>query len=328
MGGRIWVESEVGKGSTFHFTARVGLSSSPVSVVAPVEGEKLIGLPVLVVDDNLTNQRVLKQTLQQWAMVPSVASGARQALDMLQEAQHAGNPFTLVLTDAHMPQMDGFALAEKIKQTPELSDVTMLMMLSSAGHAAESTRCRAIGVSAYLVKPSKQPELFAAMLTALGQAKIRTQHRQVVTPDETGKGKRLNVLLVEDNEVNQKLVMRLLQKAGHNVTIANHGLAALKILESNGHSAFDIVLMDLDMPEMNGIDANGAIRAKEKIAGTHLPVIAMTAHAMKGDRERCLAAGMDGYISKPISQVELFAALAQIPSTPKAEDRDSRPMPW
>jgi len=339
MGGRIWVESEPGRGSAFHFTARVGLPESPSGKVVPLEGENLRGLSVLVVDDNMTNRRVLRETLQQWGMQPTLARCGPQALELMRDAQRAGRPFALVLTDAHMPEMDGFALAEKIRQAPELAGVTTLMMLSSAGHTGEAARCREIGVSAYLVKPARQPELFAAVLHALAESRSR-KAQGPVSPmdsrnlasdgtsreaflDQDGKAddvawkseggllanRELRVLLVEDNDVNLKLARKLLEKAGYSVAAAQNGREALETLQEHGSAAFAAVLMDLEMPEMDGFEATGIIRRKEQVTGEHLYIIAMTAHAMKGDRERCLAAGMDAYVSKPINQAELFAAL-------------------
>jgi PAS domain S-box-containing protein len=314
FGGRIWVESEVGKGSTFHFTARVGLTEAPVERRMPIDKSGLLGLPVLVVDDNATNRRVLQETLQKWGILPTLADGALQALAVLHEAHRTGIPFRLVLTDAHMPEVDGFTLAERIKQSPEVSQETIVIMLTSGGTAGDGARCREIGISAYLPKPVRQSELLDAILLAIGQAKevkpaLITRHSLLESQ------RKLRILLAEDNIVNQTLAIRLLEKQGHQVTVANNGREALQALEGSAAGGFHVVLMDVQMPEMDGFEAAAAIRNKEKGTENHQFIIAMTAYAMKGDRERCLEAGMDGYLPKPITPPELYAALAQVESS-------------
>jgi signal transduction histidine kinase/ligand-binding sensor domain-containing protein/DNA-binding response OmpR family regulator len=307
MGGRIWVESEMGRGSRFHFTMRFGIGERAAGVVA-ASPEKLRGLGVLVVDDNCTNRRILEELLIRWGMKPVSSESGQAALARLREAWEAGEPFELVLTDVHMPEMDGFRLVELIRQEPELAPAT-IMMLTSAGQRGDAARCRELGVAAYLTKPIRQSELREAILKVLGQieqegqANLLTRHslREAGTAMTS-----LRVLLAEDNPVNQRLVIRLLEKSGHRVVVANNGLEVLAALDKEG---FDLVLMDVQMPEMDGFEATAVIREKEKRSGTHLQIIALTAHAMKGDRERCLNAGMDGYLPKPVGSKELSTVL-------------------
>ncbi len=310
MGGKMWVESEVGSGTRFHFTVRLGVTDSKAieegTVAAP---EILRGKKVLVVDDNRTNQRILEGMLKRWEMRSSSVANGEEALGQLSTAQECGDPYALILTDMHMPKMDGFTLIEQIRQRAELS-TAIIMMLTSAGHRGDAARCKELGVAGYLLKPIRQSELREAIARALGAGQqeaaipLITRHslRDACEPSVT-----LRVLLAEDNEVNQRLAARLLEKRGHCVTVTANGREALDALEKG---AYDLVLMDLQMPEMDGFQATAALRAREKHNGTHLHVVALTAHAMKGDRERCLAAGMDGYLSKPIRPQELDDLLA------------------
>jgi CheY-like chemotaxis protein len=306
MGGRVWVESEPGRGSTFHFTARFGLSEGPAPRQAPVELARARGLPVLVVDDNATNRRILNDLLTQWGLAPALVESGREALAALHRAAADGEPFSLVLLDNMMPEMDGFMLAEEIQRHPGLAGST-LMMLSSADRRDNTARCRELGLAAYLTKPIKRSELLNAIMTVVDgpageKVRMATGTRSAIGPSARG----LRLLLTEDNVVNQKLALRLLEKRGHTVVIAANGKEALEALE---RQAFDVVLMDVQMPEMDGFEATAAVRAKEKATGGHVPIVAMTAHAMKGDRERCLQVGMDGYISKPLQPSELFEAV-------------------
>jgi CheY-like chemotaxis protein len=309
MGGRIWVESEAGQGSTFHFTGRFCLPTAPSPKPVPRETVSLRDLPVLVVDDNATNRRILEAMLTHWLMKPALADGGWAGLATMERAKNAGKPFPLILIDAQMPDMDGFTLAQRIKESPELAGAT-IMMLTSAGQRGDAARCRELGIAAYLIKPIRQSDLLEAILLALGKPARGAEQSFVVTRHTLRETRRkLRVLLAEDNRVNQELVVRLLEKRGHTVVVARNGKEALAALEKSAFDGFDLVLMDVQMPEMDGFEATAAIREREKATGTHLLIIAMTAYAMKGDRERCLAAGMDSYLSKPIQAKELFEAI-------------------
>jgi CheY-like chemotaxis protein len=306
MGGQIWVESTLGVGSTFHFTVRLG-QGQPSTALTFLEPSRLHGVRVLVVDDNATNRRILHDQLSAWQMRPALAHSAQEALSLLYQAAAQGQPFPLILTDAHMPEMDGFTLVERIQQDPQLRGATILM-LTSAQQKADMVRCRQLGIAVYLIKPVKPAELQQALLRALGQ-KRQTQGKPASAVQVQQHQRPLRILLAEDNAVNQKLAVRLLQKWGHDVVVVVNGKAALAQVEQE---AFDVVLMDVQMPEMDGLEATAAIRAREHSTETHLLIIAMTAHAMKGDKERCLAAGMDDYVAKPLKSEELRAALARV----------------
>ncbi len=322
MGGRLWVESQVGCGSTFHFTAVFSMQQEETiagGTAAPVE---VRDLPVLVVDDNTTNRRILRDMLRYWQMQPTVADSGQAALTMLAQARDQGTPFPLVLLDAHMPEMDGFTVAAQIKSDPTLSGATILM-LSSQDLAADSARARELGIALYLTKPIMQAELGEAIRTVLtSQAPERPAPARAPHALEEVTHRPLRILLAEDTAVNQTLAVRMLEKRGHAVRVVGDGQAALDAL---AQQAFDLVLMDVQMPVMDGIEAAAAIRAQERTSGTHLPIIAMTAHAMQGDRERCLAAGMDGYVAKPMKAAELYAVIDGLlidgahPNTPAVE---------
>jgi signal transduction histidine kinase/CheY-like chemotaxis protein len=305
MGGRIWVESELGRGSQFHFTARFGIADTKVIEVGAIAPPEILrGVSVLVVDDNRTNRRILEGMLKRWEMKVTCVEGGDEALAQLCAALESGKPYGLVLTDMHMPGMDGFALVERIRERPELSTAT-IMMLTSAGHRGDAARCQELGVSAYLLKPIRQSELREAIARVLGAKEQKgaipliTRYSLQDAREPTGS---LRVLVAEDNLVNQRLVTRLLEKKGHFVVVAGNGREALEALEKE---SFDLVLMDVQMPVMDGFEATAAIRKREEGKGIRVPVVAVTAHAMKGDREKCLAGGMDGYLTKPIRPQQL-----------------------
>jgi signal transduction histidine kinase/CheY-like chemotaxis protein len=309
MGGRVWVESEPGQGSTFHFTAQLGLSTSVAVPAAPADLSRLRGLPVLVVDDNATNRRILQDMLRRWEAAPVVVESGREALAALHSAARRGEPFQLVLLDHAMPEMDGFMLAEEVARHAGLSGST-LMMLSSADRRDNIARCKDMGIKAYLTKPIRRSELQAAILSALGGSPGQGIDASSGARYSIADGAcSLRVLLTEDNVVNQKLAVRLLEKRGHSVVVASNGREAIETLF---REPFDVVLMDVQMPEMDGFEATRRIRERERTTGGHVPIIAMTAHAMKGDRERCLEEGMDGYISKPLRPSELFESVESL----------------
>ena len=309
MEGRIWVESLVGRGSCFHFTARFGESHS-TSATRPitVEPSILVGAKALIVDDNRTNRRILEGILTRWGIVPTVACDGVQALALYQAATEEGQPFSLILTDMHMPKMDGFNLVERLKANSAPCNTT-IMMLTSGGQRGDAQRCQTLGISAYLLKPVRQSELREAIIRVLSTRESKETKPMVTRSslrEPTAGSKIIKILLAEDNLVNQKLASRLLEKRNHSVTVVLNGKDALAALEKD---AYDLVLMDMQMPEMDGFEATTILREREKSTGKHQHVIAMTALAMNGDRERCMSAGMDGYISKPIRTQELDEVL-------------------
>ncbi len=305
MSGRIWVQSEVGKGSTFHFTAAISLQKEGSTKPPATDLATLQGLRVLVVDDNETNRLILAEMLGNWRMKPTAVATGQAALAEMARATKAGEPFRLALLDAVMPHMDGLALAEQIRRTPGLME-TSLIVLSSAGNREGSARRRSLGIAHCLIKPVKQSELLDSIMTTLGVATGEGPAPQAVVPERRDRVTSLRILLAEDGLVNQKVAVSLLEQRGHKVTVANNGQEALVALDQGG---FDVVLMDVQMPILDGLEATARIRQREEGSGLHIPIIAMTAHAMKGDRERCLAAGMDGYIAKPIRAKELYATV-------------------
>src|ERR1700722_788620 len=307
MGGGIWVDSQPGQGSTFHFTLRLPVQDKPALDSASLHPEQLRDLHVLIVDDNFTNRKVLTGMLTRWGMKPTAVEGGDAALQALEVAKNAGRPFPLIVLDGQMPEMDGFTLAERIKKDPDLVGAT-IMMLTSAGHLGDAARCRELGISAYLVKPIRQVELLQGICNVLNLA---TESKAPLVTRHTLReaGSRSRVLLVEDNLINQTLAVRLLEKRGYIVSVAGNGRQALATLNTK---EFDVVLMDVQMPEMDGFEATAAIRERERSTGTHIPIIAMTAHALKGDEDRCLSTGMDAYLSKPIRTIELFATIEKV----------------
>jgi CheY-like chemotaxis protein len=263
----------------------------------------------LVVDDNATNRRILEGTVLRWKMVPTAVESAAGAMKALQRAYEAGTQFPLVLTDAHMPGVDGYGLVEAIRQNPSFSDLK-IVILTSGGKRGDAVRCQALGIAAYLNKPFDRLELREVLLRILATDPAKLEPRALVTRHTIREQRHpLTFLVAEDNAVNQKLIARLLEKRGHYVVMAQNGREALKMLEKH---TFDIVLMDVQMPEMDGFEATKRIREKEKDSGAHQPIIALTAHAMKGDEERCMVGGMDGYVAKPIKLEELFSVIENV----------------
>jgi len=319
MDGRIWVESELGKGSTFHFLISLTVRQGSPSRPSHLEPARLRDLHALIVDDNFTNRRVLHGMLSRWGMKPTAVDGGRAALQAIEVAKNAGYPFPLILLDGQMPEMDGFTLAEHIHKDPELVNAT-IMMLTSAGHLGDAARCRELGISAYLVKPIRQRELLDAICQVLDGSAQKKPEPLVTRHTLRENMHRIRILVAEDNAVNQTLAVRILEKRGYSVDVAPDGQAAVEAFQTGG---FELVLMDIQMPGMDGFEATAAIREREKLTGGHIPIVAMTAHALVGDQERCLASGMDGYVSKPIRTSELFAVIEKMlgskPSTEPAE---------
>ena len=306
-GGRIWVDSDAGQGSTFHFIATFGKSSATVTD-SQTTLANLRHLQVLVVDDNDTSRQIVTDLLSNWGIKSGSAARGQAALAEMERAATDGRPYAMVILDVMMPEMDGFTLAEKIRRQPPLAETT-LIVLSSSSESGDAARCRDLGIAAYLLKPVKQSELFDAIVTALGVTEPDDEDDKATAVDEGPTFDGLRVLLAEDNKVNQKLAVGVLKKLGCQVTVAENGRQAVAHWETKD---FDLTLMDVQMPEMDGFEATAAIRELEAKADKKALIIAMTAHAMKGDRERCLAAGMDDYLSKPVRFPELRDKLAEV----------------
>ena len=319
MGGRVWVESEPGRGSTFHFTARLARQPHAAKRRGRADPEQLRDLPILVVDDNRTNLRILDEVLASWGAHPTQAESGPAALKALRVAKAEGRPYPVVLLDGMMPDMDGYAVAEWIKADPSLAG-TLVVMLTSNDKTGELARCQALGIAARLTKPVRQSELFDVLMSLLPTGEGHApEHVQTVAagpqPSPPPRGG-LKILLAEDHVVNQKVVTSLLEKRGHAVTVAGDGKQALA---ARAKAPFDLILMDVQMPEMDGFEAVAAIREDEAMRGLpRMPIVALTAHAMKGDRERCLAGGYDAYVPKPIRSETLLATIAELTSQAQA----------
>jgi len=309
MGGAIRIESEPGHGTQVYVTLPFEIRAALATPTHTGELKDLAGLDVLVVDDNATNRRILEDVLTGWGIRPTSVDGGLAAIAALERALAAGKPFPLAIIDFQMPDLDGFGLAGRIKARPELG-TTIIMMLSSVGNQGDGVRCRELGVASYLTKPVRQSLLLEAMLSVLATNNRPHAHPVVVTRHSINEAHRsLRILVAEDNAVNRLLVTSLLGKRGHTIVTAVNGREAVAAVAA---STFDIVLMDVQMPEMDGLEATAAIRKHEAITGTHVPIIALTAHAMKGDRDICMSAGMDEYLSKPIDPRKLFALIESL----------------
>jgi two-component system sensor histidine kinase/response regulator len=309
MNGKIWIESKPNKGTTFYFTIGLEVGEKTSDLPKPANKDELKGLSVLIVDDNATNRRILKDILTNWGLKPESAPDGQSALRIMKKFKKTGKFFSIILVDVQMPGMDGFSLVEKISSEFKLQSPT-IMMLTSLGVRGDATRCQQLGISAYLVKPVRQAELLEAILLVHGKNKMKKKSPGVITRHTIReKHQTFNILLAEDNIINQKIVQRFLEKEGHHVSIAENGKKALSILKNE---KFDLILMDIQMPQMDGFEATTIIRGQETSSKTHIPIIAMTGHALKGDKERCLSAGMDEYISKPISFEKLNELINQL----------------
>ena len=307
MGGKIWVRSEPGKGSSFHFTVAVN-AVSPETVGSASGTDPLAGVSILVLDGNATHRRILAGILSSWGMRVAVAAEEAAALDALARAGHSGDRFRVVLVDDPIPGTDGFAFAQQVKASPQPAPAITVML--SPGQRGDPARYREEGVANCVTKPLRRADLRAALLQALcSEPELAPARVASEFPSKETKHRRLRILLAEDNPVNQTVARKFMERRGHTVTVAGNGQEAIELA---GQQTFDLVLMDVQMPEMDGFTATAALRAMEAGTGRHLPIIAMTAHAMKGDEERCLQAGMDAYLAKPIHPSSLFALVEEV----------------
>jgi signal transduction histidine kinase/DNA-binding response OmpR family regulator/HPt (histidine-containing phosphotransfer) domain-containing protein len=306
MGGRIWVESIVGLGSTFHFTALVKRQMSAAEDDDGPVLAQLSNLRVLVVDDNATNRRILEETLASWKMPAVCAENGPTALRLLSEAQQGGRGFDMVILDGCMPEMDGFAVAQAVRRDPKLAG-TRILMLTSSGDRVSAQRRRELGLAAYLSKPASPSMLLNSIVSVVHDTPRPAAAN--VGQETAADVPALHILVAEDNAVNQKLAARLLEKWGHSVVVVGDGQAALQAVQQE---RFDVLLTDIQMPVLDGLELTARIRQLEQQTHQHLPIIALTAHATQQDKAQCLEAGMDAYVSKPIRRQELLAALSQI----------------
>ncbi|PXF57729.1 MAG: hypothetical protein C4B58_09060 [Deltaproteobacteria bacterium] len=304
MGGKIHVESELGKGSTFHFTIRSHVVEKP-EIIEETVPWKIRHLRVLIVDDNLTNRKILREIVSAWGLLPSEAADGSSALKELEKAKEKGNPYQLILLDKIMPDLDGFEVTEKIRQTKEYSHIPIIL-LSSSEEKGDRKRAKELGISNVLLKPIKRSKLYDSFIRALMSQRRKDETQEGPRAESRLKGKSLKVLLAEDNLVNQKLAKKLLEKQGWHVTVANNGNEAVEWVGKDG---FDLVFMDVQMPEMDGLEATKRIREQEKQTKKHIPIIALTAHAFEEDRKECLEIGMDAYTTKPIKVREFLGII-------------------
>jgi CheY-like chemotaxis protein len=306
MGGRIWLESQEGTGSVFHFTARFRRGpQEPLNLAR--HSTAIAGKRVLAVDDNSTSLHILEELTRQWGMRSATANSGPEAMQLLRIAQREADPFHLVVSDVNMPGMDGYQLTSRIRSDARLRGI-QVVLLTSGEHPEDVSTCGQLKVAAHLMKPVKQSELFEAIVRALAAPFSGIQESEVVLNAASTCGP-LRVLLAEDSLVNQKLAIGLLEKAGHHVEVVEDGEQVVERFQSDH---FDVILMDIQMPRLDGLQATAAIRELEAGRDTRVPIVAMTAHALKGDRERFLAAGMDAYLAKPMRAAELYETLVRV----------------
>jgi two-component system sensor histidine kinase/response regulator len=319
MGGNIWVESDAAQGSRFHFTVQLDLQPGSAP---PIEKVDVDGRRVLVVDDNATNLRILHDVLKNWGMNVTTVNNGASAVKLLESAEHDRDPYHLVVLDCHMPEMDGFMVAERIRNADGKAQ-PIILMLTSASQNGDLERCRKLGIQSHLIKPIRQQELLVALKHVFESKSAVERILPIAESQRSASGEHLHLLLAEDNLVNQKVAVRILEKWGHTVHVVVNGKQAV---EAVAKQTFDAILMDVQMPEMGGFEATAFIRKAEATTSAHIPIVAMTAHAMKGDREKCLDAGMDAYISKPISAKELADVLQSVTVHHKAEPSRVKPV--
>ncbi len=309
MHGRMWLESEVDRGTTMHFTAEFGIAADQ-HLPRPAELDSLQNIPVLVIDDNSTNLRILSEMLQHWRMQPVLADSAKTARQALRLAEESPHPVQLILLDHHMPDEDGFAFAKSVQSLLESRKCPMIM-ISSGVAPVEGDVFQKYGICRFMTKPVIASELLNEILRQFGRGEAASTQKPASRDGNSAAVQPRRVLLVEDNEINRRVAMGLLHSRGHQVDFAENGAEAVTTL---AEQEFDVVLMDMQMPVMDGYEATAAIREREEHSGGHIPIVAMTAEALKGDRERCLAAGMDDYVAKPIVPTEMYRAVERFPA--------------
>ena len=308
MGGRIELSSEPERGSTFSFTVRVGIAPAQAAPARAMSASSLRGLSVLVVDDNETNRRILEELLRLGGLAPTMASSGAEALAAIETAQRRGLPFRMLLVDVHMPGMDGFSFVAEAQSRFGVEGSTVVM-LTSDRRPGDLDRCRELGLAAHLTKPIQHWALEQTMLGVMSREAVVVSREPATQPAAAAPARRLRVLVAEDNVVNQKLAAALIARRGHDPVVVSNGQEAVSAWTNE---PVDVIFMDVQMPEMDGFQATALIREAERSRGTHVPIVAMTAHAMTGDRDRCLEAGMDDYVTKPISFKEVDRILQQV----------------